>query len=175
MLLKSVFEFRQKYFTNTPERPLSTGLTGNDKLVAVSATKQIAENAQLNLEFDYLDQTTAFAYYTNSTYAVIGAYRFNYDAPFKATPYPWQTSLFLGRAWSIYAAPDPCCNTSGDPNVFSTSSQLTQRWRFGLTEAVLVTPRVAVVLQLERDIVSSNLPIYAYTSNSFLLGPQIRF
>jgi hypothetical protein len=38
-----------------------------------------------------------------------------------------------------------------------------------------VTPRVAVVLQLERDIVASNLPIYAYTSNSVLLGPQIHF
>jgi hypothetical protein len=97
------------------------------------------------------------------------------DAPFKATAYPWETSVFLGRAWSIYASPDPCCSTSPDPLVFSPSSQLTQRWRVGFTEAVPLTPRIAVVLQLERDIVSSNLSIYAYTSNSVLLGPQIRF
>ena len=130
----------------------------------------------LNLEFDYLNQSTAFNYYTNSTYAVIGAYRVRYDAPLKVTPYPWETSLFLGRAWSIYAAPDPCCNTSNNPDLFfSASSQLTQRWRFGVTQAVPVSPRVAIVVQLERDIVSSNLPIYAYTSNSVLLGPQIRF
>jgi len=30
-------------------------------------------------------------------------------------------------------------------------------------------------VQLQRDIVSSNLPLYAYTSNSVLVGPQIRF
>jgi len=176
MVLKSVFEFRQKYFTtNTDLRPLSTGLSGNDKLVAFSVVKPIAANAQLNLEFDYLDQTTDLAYYTNSTYAVVGGYYFSYPIPFKMFKEPWETSLFLGRAWSIYSAPDPCCSTNNNPDIFSTSSQLTQRWRFGVTETVPVTPRVAVVLQLQRDIVSSNLSIYAYTSNSFLLGPLIRF
>jgi tetratricopeptide (TPR) repeat protein len=176
MLVKTAFEFRQKNFTNAPDRPLSRGLDGSDKLVTVSATKPVAANAELNLELDYLDQTTRFSFYTNSTYAVIGAYRLHYDAPLKITGFPWETSFFLGRAWSIYASPDPCCNTSSDPETtFSASSQLTQRWRFGLTQAVAVTPRIAVVLQLERDIVSSNLPIYAYTSNSVLLGPQIRF
>ena len=173
MLLKTVFEFRHKTFDNTPDRPLSTGLNGSDKLVTFSANKPVAENAELNLEFDYLDQSTALPYYTNSTYAVIGAYRIHYDAPHKLTAYPWQTSFFLGRAWSIYASPDPCCSTSGDPNIFSPSSQLTQRWRLGVTQAIPVTPRIALVLQLERDIVSSNLPIYAYTTNSVLLGPQI--
>ncbi|HXC89493.1 MAG TPA: tetratricopeptide repeat protein [Stellaceae bacterium] len=175
MLLKTVFEVRRKNFTNTPDRPLSTGLNGSDKLVVFSMDKPVAANAQLNLEFDYLDQSTELPYYTNSTYAVIGSYRMHYDAPFKATAYPWETSVFLGRAWSIYASPDPCCSTSPDPLVFSPSSQLTQRWRVGFTEAVPLTPRIAVVLQLERDIVSSNLSIYAYTSNSVLLGPQIRF
>ncbi len=176
MLLKSVFEYRRKNFTNATDRPLSTGLNGNDKLVTFSANKPIAANAELNLEFDYLNQTTELPYYANSTYAVIGAYRMHYDAPFKITTYPWETSLYLGRAWSIYASPDPCCNTSNNPDTtFSTSSQLTQRWRFGLTEAIPVTSRIAIVAQLERDIVSSNLPIYAYSSNSILLGPQIRF
>ncbi len=176
MLLKSVFEFRRKNFTNTTERPLSTGLNGSDKLVTFSANKPVGANAELNLEFDYLDQTTELPYYSNSTYAVIGAYRMHYASPFKITAYPWETSLFLGRAWSLYASPDPCCNTSGDPTTtFSASSQLTQRWRFGLTQAIPVTPRIAIVLQLERDIISSNLPIYAYSSNSVLLGPQIHF
>jgi hypothetical protein len=176
MLLKTVFEFRDKSFTNVSSRPVSTGLNGSDKLMAVSLNKPIAANAVLNLEFDYLDQTTQLPFYTNSTYAVIAAYRMHYDAPFKLGGFPWETSLFLGRAWSIYASPDPCCNTSGNPDTsFSTSSQLTQRWRYGLTQAVPITPRVSIVLSLERDIVSSNLPIYAYTSSSVLLGPQIRF
>ena len=175
MLFKTVFEFRQKNFTNTPDRPVSRGLNGSDKLLSVSATKPVWTNSELNLEFDYLDQDTRLAFYTNDSYAVIGSYRIHYNVPFKASPYPWESSVFLGRAWSIYAAPDPCCNTSGDPNNFSPSSQLTQRWRFGVTEAVPVTPKIAIVLQLERDIVSSNLPIYAYSNNSVLLGPQICF
>jgi tetratricopeptide (TPR) repeat protein len=176
MLLKSVFEFRRKNFTNASDRPLSTGLNGSDKLVTVSATKPVAANAELNLEFDYLDQTTELPFYTNSTYAVIGAYRLHYAAPLKLTAYPWESSLFLGRAWSIYASPDPCCDTSpATSSSIGFSSQLTQRWRFGVTEAIPVTPRIAIIVQLERDIVSSNLPIYAYTNNSVLLGPQIRF
>ncbi len=30
-------------------------------------------------------------------------------------------------------------------------------------------------MQAQRDIVSSNVPLYHYTSNSVLLGSQIRF
>jgi Tetratricopeptide repeat len=175
LALKSVFEFRHKNFTNAPDRPLSSGLDGSDKLLSISATKPVTENSALNLEFDYLDQTTQLPYYTNDSYAVTGSYRIHYGLPFSISAYPWESSAFLGRAWSIYASPDPCCNTSGNPQIFSPSSQLTQRWRFGFTEAVPVNATISVVLQLERDIVSSNLPIYAYTNNSILLGPQIRF
>jgi Tetratricopeptide repeat len=175
LLLKTVFEFRQKNFTNAPDRPLSRGLNGSDKLVSLSATKPVTANSALNLEFDYLDQTTRLPYYTNDSYALIGSYHIHYPAPFSINAYPWETTAFLGRAWSIYASPDPCCSTSGNPLIFSPSSQLTQRWRIGFTEAVPVTARIAIVLQLERDIVSSNLPIYAYTNNSVLLGPQLRF
>jgi hypothetical protein len=32
-----------------------------------------------------------------------------------------------------------------------------------------------VIAQLQRDIVSSDLPIYAYTTNSALIGAQIKF
>jgi hypothetical protein len=179
LALKSVFEFRQKNFTNAVDRPLSTGLDGSDKLFSLSATKPLTENSALNFEFDYLDQSTRLDYYTNDSYAVTGAYRIHYAAPFTVSPFPWESSLFLGRAWSIYAAPDPCCNTSGNPfpGIYPAgySSQLTQRWRFGVTEAVPVTARISLVVQLERDIVSSNLPIYAYTNDSVLVGPQIRF
>ena len=175
LALKSVFEFRQKNFTNAPDRPLSRGLDGSDKLLSLSATKPVTANSALNLEFDYLNQATRLAFYANATYALSGSYRIHYDAPFAATADPWESTLFLGRAWSIYQAPDPCCNTSGDPFIFSPSSQLTQRWRFGFTQAVPVTSSISLILQLERDIVSSNLPIYAYTNNSVLLGPQIRF
>ena len=175
LALRSVFEFRHKSFTNAPTRPVSTGLDGNDELVSLSVTKPVGAYSALNLEFDYLNQSTALAFYTNTSYAVSGSYQIRYPAPFKIHTDPLQTSFFLGRAWSNYAAPDPCCNTSGSSSVFSTSSQLTQRWRFGATEIWPVTPRIAIVAQVERDIVSSNLSLYAYNSTSVLIGPQIRF
>jgi len=174
LALKSVFEFRHKSFTNAPTRPVSTGLDGNDELVSLSVTKPVGAYSALNLEFDYLNQSTALAYYTNASYAVSGSYQIRYAAPFKIPTDAWQTTFFLGRAWSYYAAPDPCCNTSGTP-FFSPSTQLTQRWRFGVSETWPVTPRIAIVLQVGRDIVASNLSFYAYNNTSVLIGPQIRF
>src|SRR5271166_339794 len=179
LLLKSVFEFRQKYFTNAPDRPLSTGLSGSDKLVTLSATKPITQNSALNLEFDYLDQSTQLTYYTNTSYALFGSYRIRYDDPTGITRNAWESSAYLGRAWSYYAAPDPCCITTASPppHIYPNgfSSQLTQRWRFGLTQTWPVSTNAAIVLQVARDIVSSNLLLYAYTNTSVLIGPQIRF
>jgi hypothetical protein len=172
LALKSTFEFRQKNYTNAPTRPLSTGLNGSDKLVTLAAAKPITANSTLNLELDYLDQSTQLDYYTNNTYIVAGAYDIRYSVPTPLTTYPWESTFYLGRAWSLYAAPDPCCATGPAGGI---STQLTQRWRFGLTQTWPVTANTAIVLQVERDIVSSNLPLYAYTNTSVLVGPQIRF
>jgi hypothetical protein len=176
LALKGVFELREKSFANAASRPLSTGLNGSDKLVSLQATKPITANSALNLEFDYLDQSTQLGFYTNMSYAIAGSYRIRYDDPLGVTQYTWETSPFLGRLWSNYAAPDPCCVT-GPIIDFPTgfSSQLTQRWRFGVTQTWQVLPNIAIVLQLERDIISSNLPLYAYNNSSVLIGPQIRF
>ena len=183
LALRGLFEFRKKGFTNAPTRPLSTDLSGSDKLVTLQASKPITTNSVLNLEFDYLDQSTRAAFYTNMTYAVSGSYRIRYDDPIGITQYPWESSAFLGRVWSNYAAPDPCCVTgtttvdpAGMPVITSNfSSQLTQRWRFGVTQTWQVLPNAAIVLLLERDIISSNLPLYSYNNTSVLIGPQIRF
>ena len=50
-----------------------------------------------------------------------------------------------------------------------------RHWRFGVTQTFQLTPTFAIVAQLQRDIVSSDLPLYAYTSNSVLIGAQIKF
>jgi hypothetical protein len=173
--LKSTFEFRQKTYANAPTRPLSTGLNGSDKLFTLALIKPVTANSSLNLEFDYLNQSTELAFYANDTYIVSGAYDIHYADPTGHTPGPWESTFYVGRAWSIYGAPDPCCNTSGNPLMPSLSTQLTQRWRFGITQTWPVTANAAIVLQLERDIISSNLPLYAYNNTSVLIGPQIRF
>ena len=169
------WEFREKNFANAADRPLSRGLTGNDNLLVVAATKPVTDNSALSLEFDYLDQATRLTYYSNFTYSASGSYRIHYDDPTGWLKLPWETALFGARSWAIYQSPDPCCNTSGSSVIFSPSDRFDRHWRFGVTQSFEVTPNIAIILQAQRDIVSSNLSIYGYTSNSVLLGPQLRF
>ena len=65
-----------------------------------------------------------------------GAYRVRYDDPTGITVNPWESSLFLGRAWSYYDAPDPCCNTSGTPLAFIPAIRNDRRWRFGFIQEI---------------------------------------
>jgi tetratricopeptide (TPR) repeat protein len=173
--LRTAFEFRQKNFSNASDRPFSTGLNGNDKVVTLAAKKALTATSELNLEFDYLDQETAFPYYANQAYAFSGNYHIRYDDPTKLLHFPWETAVYLGYVNDHYDAPDPCCNTSGNPLVVGLSRRLDNRWQFGISQTFQVSHSVAVLVQVERDIIGSNLPIYAYTSDSVLVGPQIRF
>jgi len=175
--LKSVFEYRNKNFNNAPDRPLSRGLNGSDKLLSLFVTKPITTEplSELNLEFDFLNQDTRLAYYANRSYAGSLAYRIRYDDPLRLFRYPWETTLFVSRSWANYSGPDPCCNTSGNPLVFIPAARFDRHWRFGVTHSFQVGEASAIVIQLQRDVVSSNLPLYAYTSNSILIGPQFRF
>ena len=167
--LKSTFEFRQKSFTNAPDRPLSTGFNGSDKLVSLFLSKPITAvpDSELSLEFNFLNQDTAFPYYTNKSFTGAVAYRIRYDDPTGYFRLPLETNFALSRSWADYAAPDPCC--------FVASNRADQRWRFGITQTFPVTPDVAIVMQAQRDIVSSNEALYHYTSNTVLVGSQIRF
>lgn len=179
LTLKANFEIREKRFANAPDRPLSTGFDGDDKLVTIALTKPLlifpSELSQLGVEFDFLDQSTALSFYSNKTYGGGASYRARYADPTGTLQFPWETSLFAGRLWSNYASPDPCCNTSPNPATPGASDRFDRRWRFGVSQIFKVSPDIAIAAQFQRDIVSSNLPIYAYTSNSVLVGPQIRF
>ena len=169
------YEFRNKNFTAAADRPASVGLTGNDNLLIVALKKPVTANSFLIGEFDFLDQSTHFNYFSNRTYAVSGAYRVSYSDPTGIIKLPLETEIFASHSWSLYAAPDPCCSTNGSATAPSGSNRYDRHWRFGLTQYFPITPDISLVLQLERDVVSSNLPIYGYTSNTVLVGPQIRF
>lgn len=173
--LKGVFEFRQKNFSNAPERPVSTGLDGNDKVVSLILKKPVTSNSEVNLEFDFLDQQTRFPFYSNQGYALSGSYRIRYDDPTRTLRFPWESAIFVGYLRDDYDSPDPCCNTSSSPGIVTLSDRRDRRWRFGVSQLFQVASNVAIVLQVQRDVAGSNLPLYAYTSNSVLVGPQIRF
>jgi hypothetical protein len=169
------YEFRDKNFTAAPDRPASVGLTGNDNLLIFALKKPVTENSVLIGEFDFLDQSTHFNYFSNQTYAVSGAYRVSYDDPTGIVKLPLETEFFGSRSWSLYAAPDPCCSTNGSTVSPSGSDRFDRHWRFGITQHFPIAPNISLVLQLEREVVSSNLSIYGYTSDTVLFGPQIRF
>jgi hypothetical protein len=164
---KGVFEYRDKNFNNAADRPLSRGLTGSDKLVSLFLNKPItaAPQSDLTLELDYLDQDTRLAFYTNMTYAVTGSYHIRYDDPTHWFHAPLDTTLFGGGIWSNYAAPQP----PFFPTRFDT------HWRFGVTQSFPVRNNISIVLQLQRDILASNISVYSYTSDSVLIGPRIQF
>jgi hypothetical protein len=167
------YEFRDENFTNAASRPLSTGLTGDNNLVILALKKPIFWNSTLSGEFDYLDQSTRLSYFSNKTYAVAGAYTIRYKNPVGTSE--WETQFFGSRLWSDYQAPDPCCNTSGSTVVFSGSSRYDRHWRYGVSQIFPVFKATSVVLQFQRDVISSNLPIYGYSSNTVLLGVEYRF
>jgi tetratricopeptide (TPR) repeat protein len=175
--LRSLFEFRNKNFSDAPDRPLSRGLTGSDKLFSLSASRAItaAPASELMLQFDFLSQDTRLAYFSNKTYAGSLGYRIRYGDPTGYLRFPWETTLFVSGSWAGYGAPDPCCNTSSDPALFIPAVRSDRRVRFGLTQSFQLSNSFALVVQLQRDIVSSNLPLYRYTGNSVLFGPQLRF
>lgn len=168
-------EFREKSFSNAPDRPLSTGLNGYDALATLTLVKPVTPNSAVSLELDYLHQSTQFTFYSNNTFSVAGAYRIRYDDPTGLIKLPWESAVFGSASWSPYEAPDPCCNTSGNNTVFIPANRYDQHYRFGATQSFQVTPNIALVVQAQHDIVLSNLPLYAYTNTSVLMGPQIRF
>jgi hypothetical protein len=175
LAVRTIFEFRQKKFSNAPDRPLSAGLDGNDKLVTLQLRRRLTANSELLGEFDFLDQDTRFPWYANRSYGASAGYHIAYDDPTGYIGFPWETTVGVSRLWSPYLSPDPCCNTSSNPAIFVPAKRDDRRWRFGITQAFWVADNVAMVLQFQRDIVSSNLSLYAYTSNSVLIGSQIKF
>jgi len=168
--LRTALEFRQKAFSNAASRPLSTGLTGDDKLASLQVSKPITTNSALTLELDYVDQLTQLRYYSNQSYAGAATYHIRYETPVGNATLPMETNLYGSRLYSIYFAPDPCCVTGS-----GFSSRDDRRWKFGIIQGIDLTKNIELIVQIERDIVSSNLSLYGYTSNSVVLGPEIKF
>ncbi|HVB82534.1 MAG TPA: tetratricopeptide repeat protein [Candidatus Binataceae bacterium] len=170
-----VFEFRQKKFSDAPDRPFSKGLSGSDKLIWLVLSKPITSNSTLGAELGYLDQGTRYAFYGNKTYALGASYRVRYADPTGTLSLPWKTTFYANHTWSYYGAPDPCCDSSGPAMAFSPSTRRDSDWRIGISQSFPITETAALVVRLQRDVVSSNLQLYAYTNNSALLGAEIRF
>jgi tetratricopeptide (TPR) repeat protein len=167
IVLKGVYEHREKNFEDAPDRATSRELTGHDNLYTLSLFGALTATQLVGLTLSFLDQTTRVDFQSNREFGAVANYQITYAAPFGLTAQPWQTAAFAGRSVDLYEAPDPLV----DPD----QRRADRRWRFGVTHTFPIADGVGVTVQLQRDIVSSSLPNFAYTSNSVLVGPQIRF
>jgi hypothetical protein len=65
------------------------------------------------------------------------------------------------------AAPDPLVG----PDV----TRFDRRWRLTATQNVPITEQLGVYLELQRDVISSTLPNFAYSNISIVMGPRLNF
>ncbi len=173
LLLKGIYEHREKNFEDAPDRPNSRELTGRDDIVALSAVGIVAAGHVLGATAGFTRQDTRAEYQSNREFTATVTYQITHPAPFglalpaAATATAWQTGFYGSRSVALYDAPNPAI----DPD----SARADRRWRFGAIETIPVADDVALIVQIQRDEVSSTLPNFTYSSISVLFGPQVRF
>lgn len=172
LLLKGIYEHREKNFEDAPDRPTSRELTGRDDIVSLSAVAAVADGQLLGATAGFTRQDTRAEDQSNREFTVTVTYQITHPAPFGlalpgAAGAAWQTGFYGSRAVALYDAPNPAVDID--------ATRADRRWRFGAIETVPVADDVALIVQIQRDIVSSTLPNFAYSSISVLFGPQVRF
>jgi tetratricopeptide (TPR) repeat protein len=161
------YEHRVNNYHDSESHPASRQLTGDSDLLALSGSFSPTSDLRLNLTLNRLDQATRTPGTSYVEYAVAAGTQIFFADPTGLTDQPWQFAATIARAYDYYDAPDPTI----DPDV----TRRDRRWRFFASQSFAVTPDVSLVVQAQRDVVSSTVPNFAYTNWSFLIGPQIRF
>jgi tetratricopeptide (TPR) repeat protein len=162
-----LYEHRIKNYYNSDDFPTVRELTGHDDVLQLNTAYAITNNQAIGFAFGFTAEHTRIAGESNLQYGGSLTYQIAYAAPIGNPGYQWVTGAAAGRFYTDYSAPDPLF----DPDI----TRADRRWRFNLSEAFPITADITVLLQFQRDVVSSTLPNFAYTNNQFVLGPQWRF
>ncbi len=169
LMLRTSLEHRERNFVDSPPRATSRLLTGQTDGVTLGAQYALPHDQAVSLTGSLTRISGRASSETNLQYGLTAVYQIAYPGPIKfpTTTARWQTSLGVSRVFNNSDAPDP----SVDP----VAKRLDRTWRFSITEIVPVTTNIAVYLQLQRDIISSSLPNFAFTNTSVTAGPRFRF
>jgi hypothetical protein len=165
--VRGTYEHRALNYSNAPDRESSRLLNGDEDALALNLIISPLPNHQATIGAGWTRRQARTGFESNAEYGINASYQIAYPAPFGLTARPWQTAVYGGRTYTYFDEPDPLI----DP----TNRQDDRQWRFGVTQLVPVFENVSLYLQIQRDIVSSSLPNFAYTNTTFLVGPQIRF
>jgi tetratricopeptide (TPR) repeat protein len=161
------YEHRFNNYHDSESHPDSRRLTGGSDLVALSGSFILTPDLRLNLTLNRLDQATRTPGTSYVEYAVSAGTQIFFADPTNLTDQQWQFAVTVMRAYDYYDAPDPTI----DPDV----TRRDRKWRFFASQRFAVSPDISLLVQAQRDVVSSTVPNFAYTNWSFLVGPQIRF
>ena len=175
-----------------PDLTISTQVSANEAAVGATVTDSVtitglvgAETATVELELHDLTvnpptgpigtplATFAVPTLGNGTTAGLAAYTVTAAVAGHLLGYRERITAPRTTDWSVLGVTSESFRvpTQIPPNLTISTQVSANEVAVGAT----VSDTVSIIVQLQRDIVSSNLPLYAYTSNSVLVGPQIRF
>jgi tetratricopeptide (TPR) repeat protein len=167
LVARTIYEHRERNFEDAPDRATSRLLTGHTDGGTVELKYALASNQRLSGTLGIVHETGRIPSTSDLQYGGGATYDVAYTGPVGSPSLPWETALSVGRLWYDYEGPDPFV----DPSV----TRFDRRWRIALTQNVPITDRFGVYFQLQRDIVSSNLPNFAYSNVSVIIGPRFVF
>jgi hypothetical protein len=165
LLGRAVYEHRERNFEDASDRTTSRLLTGHTDGGTVGLQYALESNQLATLTLGMTREATRVPFFSNLQYGGLVGWQIAYTGPVGRLP--WQTALSVGRTWYDYDGPDP----SVDPG----TTRFDRRWRLTATEIVPVTDQIGVYFELQRDIVSSNIPNFAYSNVSVVVGPRFTF
>jgi len=167
--LKGVFEFRDKRYGTGAGRVTASNLSGNEHNLALQLSYAITPAQTVSVTGSFIDVAARSQASANRQLGLSGTYQIAYAPPFDIPSGhgAWQTAVSAGRSIANYNAPDPAINAS--------QARFDHVWRLAFTEVIPVAEAVSLSFQLQRDIVSSTIPLFAYTNTTVMLGAQVRF
>jgi hypothetical protein len=164
LALKLVYEARSKDYHPTAERPQNDDFSGLEGVAYLQLAYASGDHL-LYGTFAFTDQDTRAAAQTNRQYDFALGYQLSYDLPFALGSAQWGAELH--RTLYDFAEPDPAV----DPAI----ARFDRLWRLSLTQTLQFTETLGFYVLLERTVVSSSLPNFAYNDTSILIGPLLRF
>ncbi|MBI3709869.1 MAG: tetratricopeptide repeat protein [Proteobacteria bacterium] len=162
------FEVRDKNYRTDSNRPFARDLNGQEYDLNISGRYATSDRTELQLGTILTYEDTRARFQTRRAEGLYFGYNILYRGPFEiATSQPWMISPTVARVWTQYDDPDP----SVDPNV----TRHDREWRLGLLNVMPVTDDWSAIGQIQRFVIDSNLPNFAYKNWAFTLGLSRRF
>jgi hypothetical protein len=161
---KLVYEARRKDFHATEERPDNEDFSGPENVVQLQLAYASGDHLLYGTA-SFTDQSTRAEPQNNKQYDFALGYQISYEMP--ASLGTWHSAVDLRRTLYDFDRPDPAI----DPAV----ARFDRLWRVSLTQTMQFNDVVGLYVLLERTVVSSSLPNFAYNDTSILIGPLLRF